>query len=90
MLQPDLGKFLVLCDRSRDAFLGRINIKFVFGSIAALMFHFLFYGTLFFYPIKSRLTTFINPYNDPLGDGYHVIQSMLAVGQDKFQEGAIK
>ena len=29
---------------------------------------------------KDRITTFINPQNDPLGKGYNVIQSMVAVG----------
>jgi rod shape determining protein RodA len=29
---------------------------------------------------KERLVNFINPYNDPRGSGYNVIQSMVAVG----------
>lgn len=29
---------------------------------------------------KQRLMTFIDPYQDPLGKGYHVIQSIIAVG----------
>lgn len=29
---------------------------------------------------KSRLTTFINPSADPLGSGYNIIQSIIAVG----------
>lgn len=29
---------------------------------------------------KLRLTTFMNPEQDPLGDGYHVIQSRIAIG----------
>jgi rod shape determining protein RodA len=29
---------------------------------------------------KDRLTTFINPENDPLGAGYHLIQSRTAIG----------
>ncbi|HEY9897607.1 MAG TPA: rod shape-determining protein RodA [Pantanalinema sp.] len=29
---------------------------------------------------KNRIRTFINPEADPLGSGYHVIQSMIAVG----------
>jgi rod shape determining protein RodA len=29
---------------------------------------------------KERLITFLNPENDPLGAGYHIIQSMIAVG----------
>ena len=33
---------------------------------------------------KDRLTTFINPYNDPLGRGYQVIQSVITVGSGQF------
>lgn len=29
---------------------------------------------------QSRITTFLNPGSDPLGDGYHVIQSQIAIG----------
>ena len=29
---------------------------------------------------KERLTSFFNPYSDPLNNGYHVIQSVIAVG----------
>jgi rod shape determining protein RodA len=29
---------------------------------------------------RQRLLTFVNPYRDPLGSGYHVIQSTTAVG----------
>lgn len=32
------------------------------------------------YQLK-RLIIFINPWKDPLGDGYHVIQSQIAIGQ---------
>jgi len=33
---------------------------------------------------RERLITFLNPDKDPLGAGYHVIQSMIAVGSGKF------
>jgi rod shape determining protein RodA len=29
---------------------------------------------------KERIMTFINPENDPLGTGYHVLQSIIAIG----------
>jgi rod shape determining protein RodA len=32
----------------------------------------------------SRLVVFINPYSDPLGDGYHIIQSLVAIGSGGF------
>jgi rod shape determining protein RodA len=32
---------------------------------------------------KQRILTFLNPENDPLGSGYHIIQSQIAVGSGK-------
>ncbi len=29
---------------------------------------------------KSRINVFINPYSDPRGAGYNVLQSKLAIG----------
>ena len=29
---------------------------------------------------RQRLITYVNPYSDPLGNGYHIIQSLIAVG----------
>ena len=40
---------------------------------------------------KERLITFLNPENDPLGTGYHIIQSMIAVGSGEiFGKGFLK
>ena len=33
---------------------------------------------------KQRILTFLNPDKDPLGSGYHIIQSMIAVGSGQF------
>lgn len=33
---------------------------------------------------KARLLTFLNPGQDPLGSGYHVIQSQIAIGSGRF------
>ena len=33
---------------------------------------------------KTRVTTFLNPESDPLGAGYHVIQSKIAIGSGGF------
>jgi rod shape determining protein RodA len=82
MLQPDLGNALVFIVFTVGMlFVAGINIKFVWGSILTLLVSFPILWNFILLPHqKSRLTTFMNPYNDPLGDGYHVIQSMLAVG----------
>ncbi|HLG21985.1 MAG TPA: FtsW/RodA/SpoVE family cell cycle protein, partial [Candidatus Manganitrophaceae bacterium] len=33
---------------------------------------------------KNRLLTFINPTGDPMGTGYHIIQSKIAIGSGGF------
>ena len=33
---------------------------------------------------KQRLLTFFDPYKDPLGTGYHIIQSEIAIGSGGF------
>ena len=33
---------------------------------------------------QRRLVTFLNPENDPLGSGYHIIQSKVAIGSGRF------
>ena len=40
---------------------------------------------------RNRIWTFLNPNLDPLGAGYHVIQSMIAIGSGKlFGKGYLK
>ncbi len=33
---------------------------------------------------KRRITSFLDPASDPLGSGYHIIQSQIAIGSGKF------
>jgi rod shape determining protein RodA len=33
---------------------------------------------------KERILTFLNPERDPLGSGYHIIQSQIAIGSGRF------
>ena len=83
--QPDLGTALIimLIFASIIFFIG-VNWKSFFIALA---------GGLIFIPIgwlflkdyqKERLITFFNPEKDPLGAGYHIIQSMIAVGSGGF------
>lgn len=83
-IQPDLGSSMVLI------FIG-ISIAFSAGvpmrilgmlSLLAAGSFPLIYRLLKSYQ-QSRLQAFLNPYSDPLGSGYHVIQSMIAVGSGK-------
>jgi rod shape determining protein RodA len=90
--QPDLGTALiVMIIFSSIIFFIGINWK----SVAIV-----FIGCLILLPIgwhflkdyqKDRLITFLNPNSDPLGAGYHIIQSMIAVGSGGiFGKGFIK
>ena len=45
------------------------------GSFAPIMWLFLMKAYQ-----KQRVTTFLNPESDPLGAGYHIIQSKIAIG----------
>jgi rod shape determining protein RodA len=79
--QPDLGTTLVVFVGWASILLSRFSVKtaMVLISVAALMAVPIFEFGLQDYQ-KQRLITFINPYKDPLGKGYHVIQSTIAVG----------
>ena len=83
--QPDLGTALIIMIIfvSIIFFVG-VNWKSFLIALA---------GGLILIPIgwlflkdyqKERLITFFNPENDPLGAGYHIIQSMIAVGSGGF------
>ncbi|MBP2649626.1 MAG: rod shape-determining protein RodA [Firmicutes bacterium] len=79
--QPDLGTALVfLAILFGMIFVAGINLKHL-GAIglagAALMP--IFWHFLKDYQ-KKRLTVFLDPNIDPLGSGYHIIQSKIAIG----------
>lgn len=79
--QPDLGSALLLMTLTASMlFLAGVRIwKFlVVGGLllAALP---LAWSRLRDYQ-KQRVLTFLNPENDPLGSGYHIIQSKIALG----------
>ena len=85
-LQPDLGSalLLVLIFFSLVFFL-RVRFRVLF---------LLFFCAFLFFPLswnyllkdyqKSRVLHFLNPSLDPLGSGYQVFQSKIAIGSGKF------
>ncbi|MEK9130328.1 MAG: rod shape-determining protein RodA [Patescibacteria group bacterium] len=83
-LQPDLGSALILF----GLWLGMI---FIVSSpknfIIILIIFFLIFGVGWFqlkdYQ-KDRINVFLNPQADPLGRGYQVTQSIIAVGSGQF------
>lgn len=80
--QPDLGTSLLVASAGLFViFLAGLSWKLVVAAgIAAAA----FMPVLWFYLMhdyqRERVLTFLNPERDPLGSGYHIIQSKIAIG----------
>ena len=79
--QPDLGtSILIALSGLVVIWLAGMNIKYFIYSFIALLISMPF-AIAFLQPYqKLRILTFINPDRDPLGAGYQIIQSKIAVG----------
>lgn len=81
MLQPDLGTALMLL-LTTGVILFAVGVQlWKFAAVGA--------GVLLMMPVawhflhdyqKQRVLTFLNPERDPLGAGYHIMQSKIALG----------
>ncbi len=90
--QPDLGTamFLILIFGSIAIFIG-VGKKLLLWCVSGT----LVLAPLFWFFLKDyqqqRILTFLNPDRDPLGTGYHIIQSIIAVGSGSlFGKGFMK
>jgi rod shape determining protein RodA len=86
MLQPDLGTAItIICGGLTVAFLAGIPLRLFIGGGAALM---VIAPLAFFFLLKdyqrNRVLTFLSPESDPLGTGYHISQSKIAIGSGGF------
>ncbi|MFH1135999.1 MAG: rod shape-determining protein RodA [Pseudomonadota bacterium] len=83
--QPDLGTALHLALSSLPLLLlmrvRRTVLLAICGGLAAAA-PFAWFSLKAYQ--KQRIFTFLNPENDPLGAGYHIIQSKIAVGSGQF------
>jgi len=79
--QPDLGTSILIALSSLAViWLAGLNIKYFLYSLIALIISMPF-AVSFLQPYqKLRVLTFLNPNRDPLGAGYQIIQSKIAVG----------
>lgn len=80
--QPDLGtSILIAASGIFVIFLAGISWKIIFAAAAAIG---AFIPILWFFLMheyqKTRVRTLFNPESDPLGAGYHIIQSKIAIG----------
>ncbi|EGF93423.1 rod shape-determining protein RodA [Asticcacaulis biprosthecium C19] len=82
MHQPDLGTaMLILLTGGGVMILAGLNWKAIAaaaaGAVASIPLAFFF--VLHEYQ-RNRILTFLNPEGDPSGDGYHILQSKIAMG----------
>ena len=80
--QPDLGTaLLVAAGGGLVILLAGLQLRYILGLVGVLgaaiplVWMFLLHGYQ-----KQRVLTFLNPETDPLGAGYHTIQSQIAIG----------
>jgi len=83
--QPDLGtSILIALSGLVVIWLAGMNIKYFIYSFIVLLVSMPF-AIAFLKPYqKLRILTFLNPDRDPLGAGYQIIQSKIAVGSGGF------
>jgi len=84
-MQPDLGTALVIVLGSLSIFwvAGISYSYFISGGLLSLMTIPVGWQFLREYQ-KERVYTFFNPERDPLGNGYHILQSKIALGSGGF------
>jgi rod shape determining protein RodA len=95
MLQPDIGTSLVLIVVLFGMlyYAGahpRLLLEILGGGLGLVILAVALHFSSLHLPIPmkdyqiSRLVVFLNPYKDPQGDGFNIIQSMIAVGSGGF------
>ncbi|MCU4675440.1 rod shape-determining protein RodA [Catenovulum sp. 2E275] len=80
--QPDLGTSLLIATSGLFViFLSGLSWRLISGFVVAMP---AVGAALWFFYMhdyqKNRVLTFLNPESDPLGAGYHIIQSKIAIG----------
>ncbi len=80
--QPDLGTALLVGAAGAMALLlSGLQKRYIFGLFSALIPTTWIAWTYLLHDYqRRRVLTFIDPSNDPLGSGYHIIQSQIAIG----------
>jgi cell division protein FtsW len=80
LLEPDFGTSVALMlVAAAMVYAAGLNYRYIVGAfLAALpMVYLLAMGASY---RRRRLLAFLNPWEDPLGDGFQIIQSLIAVG----------
>ena len=86
ILQPDLGTALAICFGGvMVIFLAGLPLRWFVGAglAAAAAAPIAYFAMLHDYQ-RRRVTIFLDPESDPLGSGYHITQSKIAIGSGGF------
>lgn len=84
LLQPDTDTFLIMAIAATAMFLvagGKWRDVLIVGVTAVLLLALLAMTRPY---VKDRIMTFVDPERDPLGSGYQINQSLIAVGSGGF------
>jgi|TARA_B100001094_G_scaffold327902_1_gene387131 rod shape determining protein RodA len=85
LAQPDLGtSILIISSGLIILWLGGVKIKYFFVSFIAFLITLPFVISFLQPYQKLRILTFLDPDRDPLGAGYQIIQSKIAIGSGGF------
>ncbi len=78
--QPDFGQMVTTCSMAFLLFfLARINTKHLIATIVPLIP--ITAMLIYFKPYRfKRILVFLNPWKDPQGSGFQIIQSLIAIG----------
>ncbi|MBE6147010.1 MAG: stage V sporulation protein E [Firmicutes bacterium] len=80
MLQPDFGTgMIIVVSILAMLFIAGVNIKFFIGLGALGIIGIIILIVIAPYRM-DRITSFLNPWKDPLGTGFQIIQSLFAIG----------
>ena len=80
MLQPDFGTgMIIVVSILAMMFIAGVSIKFFISLASIGVFGII--GLIAIAPYRmDRITSFIDPWKDPLGTGFQIIQSLYAIG----------
>tara|TARA_B100001093_G_scaffold264318_1_gene252744 strand:- start:75 stop:1199 length:1125 start_codon:yes stop_codon:yes gene_type:complete len=85
LAQPDLGtSILIALSGLVILWLGGVKIKYFFYSFVSFLIALPFLISFLKPYQKLRILTFLDPDRDPLGAGYQIIQSKIAIGSGGF------
>src|SRR5439155_18467904 len=80
LLEPDFGTSMSLAlVAAVMVFAAGLNYSYIFGAFLALL-PVIAYVAMSASYRRRRLFAFLNPWEDPLGAGFQIIQSLVAVG----------